>query len=99
MGLIISRLEEEARQRQQQQQQQGGAQPSQPMEDSMPAKLKGPGHVERRDIGNGSGWGDLADKDREQALQQVGREFPAHYRQVIEQYFRRLASDEEEASR
>jgi hypothetical protein len=29
-------------------------------------------------------------------LQQIGREFPSHYRDVIEQYFRRLASEGEE---
>ena len=53
--------------------------------------MQAPGKVEQRDIGNKSGWGDLPPKEREQALQQIGREFPAHYREVIEQYFRALA--------
>jgi hypothetical protein len=26
-------------------------------------------------------------------LQQIGRQFPSHYRDVIEQYFRKLASE------
>ena len=28
-------------------------------------------------------------------MQQIGRDFPAHYRDAIEQYFRRLATEEE----
>ena len=82
----------------QQQQQQcacaaGSAQSSKPMDDSRLAELKAPMQVDRRDIGHQSGWGDLPPKEREQALQQVGREFPAHYRELIEQYFRELANE------
>jgi hypothetical protein len=50
--------------------------------------------VERRDIGRGTGWGNLDEKDREKALQEIGREFPSHYREIIEEYFRRLAAEE-----
>ena len=64
------------------------------MQDSQIAELKGPGKVEPRDIGHGTGWGNLQDKDREKALQEIGREFPSHYREVIEEYFRRLAAEE-----
>jgi len=83
----------------QQQQQQaaaaagGSSQSSRPMEDSRPAELKAPMKVDRRDIGHQSGWGDLPPKEREQALQQIGREFPAHYRELIEDYFRELANE------
>ena len=76
----------------------GSAQPGQPsgtpMQDSQIAELKAPGRVEPRDIGRGTGWGDLPDKDREKALQEIGREFPSHYREVIEEYFRRLAAED-----
>jgi len=34
----------------------------------------------------------LPPKQREEALQQLGKDFPAHYRAAIEQYFRRIAS-------
>ena len=72
-----------------------GGQPSgTPMQDSRIAELKGPGKVEPRDVGRGAGWGNLPDKDREKALQEIGREFPSHYREVIEEYFRRLAAEE-----
>jgi hypothetical protein len=85
----------------QQQQQQtaaaagGSAQSSKPMQDSRPAELKAPMQVDRKDIGHQSGWGDLPPKDRERALQQVGREFPAHYSELIADYFRELASEPE----
>ncbi len=72
----------------------GGPPSGTPMEDSQIAELKGPGKVEPRDIGRGTGWGNLPDKDREKALQDIGREFPSHYREVIEEYFRRLAAEE-----
>jgi hypothetical protein len=72
-----------------------GGQPSgTPMQDSQIAELKGPGKVDQKDIGRRAGWGNLPDKDREKALQDIGREFPSHYREVIEEYFRRLASEE-----
>ena len=48
----------------------------------------------KKPIGEESGWGNLASKDRQEALQQIGKDFPAHYRDVIEQYFRKLASED-----
>jgi hypothetical protein len=72
----------------------GGQQAQSPMQDSQLAPMKAPGNVDRRDIGRGTGWGNLPDKDREKALQEIGREFPSHYREVIEEYFRRLAAEE-----
>jgi len=66
-----------------------------PMDDSRIAGGKGPGEVTKRDIGESDGWGKLPPHQREEALQQIGREFPAHYREAIEQYFKRLASGEE----
>ena len=55
---------------------------------------KGPGNIVQRDIGHQSGWGDLPPHQRQEALQQIGKDFPAHYRDVIEQYFRKLATEE-----
>ena len=91
---IIKRLEE--------QQQQGGGsgsaggrtiRSSSPAPDSRIIGGKGPGEVEKREIGSGSGWGNLPPKQREEVLQQIGRDFPAQYRDKIEQYFRKLASE------
>jgi hypothetical protein len=95
----LDKLIEDLEKQQQQQQQSasasgGSSQSSKPMEDSRPAELKAPMQVDRKDIGSQSGWGDLPPKQREQALQQIGREYPAHYRELIEEYFRELAADE-----
>jgi len=92
---LIKQAEAQAAQQQAQCNGSSGGQPSgTPMQDSRIAELKGPGKVEPRDVGRGTGWGNLPDKDREKALQEIGREFPSHYREVIEEYFRRLAADE-----
>jgi hypothetical protein len=70
-----------------------------PMDDSRIAALKGPGKVDDRDVGNGAGWGNMPEKDREKALQDIGRDFPSHYREVIEEYFRRLAAEQSDSGR
>jgi hypothetical protein len=62
--------------------------------DSTPAGGKGPGNTDRRRIGSSSGWGDLPAKEREEALQQIGKDFPSHYRDIVESYFRRIAESE-----
>lgn len=86
---------EEARRRQQQQQSGGGQAPTQPMQDSMlPQGMQGPGNVDRKDVGDKSGWGAIDDKQREEALQDIGREFPSHYRDVIEEYFKKIAAED-----
>ncbi|MEM9660666.1 MAG: hypothetical protein AAF961_20050, partial [Planctomycetota bacterium] len=93
----LDKLIERAEQQQQQQQQSqapGSSQSTKPLSESRLAELKAPGRVDQRDIGNQAGWGDLPPKEREQALQQIGREFPAHYREVIQEYFRELAKED-----
>jgi hypothetical protein len=90
---LINKIEE---QQQQQQQSAGGGntlRPTSPAQDSVPMGGKGPGDVTKRDIGSESDWGNLPPKEREEALQQIGRDFPSHYRDVIEQYFKKLASE------
>jgi hypothetical protein len=77
----------------------GSAQPSNPLPDSMPIQQKGPGEVVKKPVGEASGWGNLPPKDRQEALQQIGKDFPAHYRDMIEQYFRKLAGDGEESDK
>jgi hypothetical protein len=73
----------------QQQQSSGGAggQSSTPMQDSRVGKQKGPGNTDRKDIGKKSDWGDLPPETREQIRQQLGRDLPAHYYDLIQQYF------------
>jgi translation initiation factor 2B subunit (eIF-2B alpha/beta/delta family) len=72
---------------------QPGQQPMMPLPDSRPMELKAPGDVANKPVGNKDGWGELPPHERQEALQQIGKEFPAHYRDMIEQYFRKLAND------
>jgi hypothetical protein len=87
---IIKKLEA---QEQQQASSASSVRSSSPAPESRILGGKGPGNVTKKDIGGGAGWGNLPPKEREEAMQQIGRDFPAHYRDVIEQYFRRLASE------
>jgi len=96
---VIKSLDKLIEDMEKQQQQADGASgsmgPSSPMKDSRIAPLKGPGQVDSKQVGSTAGWGDLPAKQREEALQQIGKDFPAHYRDVIEQYFRKLATEGE----
>lgn len=67
---------------------------SSPAPDSMPIGGKGPGDVNKRDVGSQADWGSISPAEREKALQEISRDFPPHFRDVIEQYFRRLAAEE-----
>ena len=93
---LIKKIEDQLQQQQQAMAgSSGGQQSSAPMQDSqLPGGQKAPGKVNPRDVGDESGWGNMNEKDREKALQDIGREFPSHYREVIQEYFRRLAAEE-----
>lgn len=71
----------------------GGASPSQAKPDSTSGGPKGDGKVDPKKIGNKADWGDLPPKERQEALQQISKELPAHFREVIEEYFRKIARD------
>jgi hypothetical protein len=71
-----------------------GIQSRGPADDSRLARGKGPGNIDRKRIGSSSGWGDLPAKEREEALQQIGKDFPSHYRDIVESYFRKIAESE-----
>jgi hypothetical protein len=95
---LIEKIEKQQQQQQQQQQAsggQGGGQGSQgsPMEDSRIAGASGDGDVDRRNIEQREGWGNLPPAERQQAIQQISRDLPTHYREAIEAYFRKLATD------
>lgn len=97
---VIAKLDKMIEEMEKQQQQQqaaaaaaGGQQATQPMQDSMPGGGSGPGEVDQRRIGDRSGWGNLPPKQRQEALQQISKGLPSHYREVIEEYFRKLARD------
>jgi len=94
---MIDDLEQQRQMKQMQKQQSKNAksarQPNSPMQDSQRAELKGAGDVDPKNLGKRDGWGNLPPKERQEVLQQIGRELPAHFRETIEEYFKRLAQD------
>jgi hypothetical protein len=83
---LIEKLEEQQKQSKQQ-----GGQGNNPADTERILRQKGPGNVGEKNIGTQSGWGELPAKQREAALMQIEKEFPSHYRDIIEQYFRQMA--------
>ena len=96
---LIDKIEEQQQQQQQQQQQAqsqgGGGQgtPGSPMQDSQIGGASGAGDVDRKNIAQRDGWGNLPPAERRETLQQLGQDLPTHYREAIEAYFRKLATD------
>lgn len=72
-----------------------GSNPSAPRADSTPGGVQGPGNVDPKSIGSKSGWGDLPPKERQEVLQQISKDLPAHFRETIEEYFRKIAREGE----
>ncbi len=72
----------------------GGLQSSAPAQDSMlPGGTQGQGDVDSKQLKDDVDWGNLPPKERERTIQQLGKEFPSHYRDIIEEYFRNLAQE------
>lgn len=93
---MIEELEKQASQSQSAASAGGGSMaPSSPMEDSMPAGGTGPGNVDPKKLGADTDWGNLPPQEREKALQELNKDLPSHYREVIEEYFRKLAREQD----
>jgi len=96
---IIDKIEKEQQQQQQQQQQSSGGQGGQgnqqgnPMNESRIAGASGNGDVDLKKMKDGDGWGNLPPAERQQAIQQISRDLPTHYREAIEAYFRKMATE------
>ena len=88
---LIEKIEQQMQQRQQTEGNEG-QQANKPADDSRILKQKGPGNVDRKEFDPGDNWGDLPPKEREEALLRIEQDFPAHYRDIIEEYFREMAS-------
>jgi len=69
--------------------------PGQPMPDSRLSQNSGPGNVDPKKLDAlAKQWGQLPEKERAAAMQELTREMPPKYREVIETYFRKLAASE-----
>ena len=70
----------------------GGSQPDSPADDSRVKGETAPGEVTKKVFSKNGAWGMLPDKQRAKAKDLITREFPAHYRQAIEEYTRKAAA-------
>ncbi len=86
---LITKLESQ----QQPQSSAGVMVPGDPMKDSIKAPGKGSGQATSKPIQDGGSWGDLPPAQRAAALAEMAKDMPPHYREVIEEYFRKLAKE------
>jgi hypothetical protein len=91
----LDKLIEKLESQQQSQPASGKTVPSAPMQDSMKAPGKGSGQVTSKQTKDGGRWGDLPPAERAAALAEMAKDMPPHYREVIEEYFRRLAKEDD----
>jgi hypothetical protein len=71
----------------------GNPAPATPQSDSRAAGGRGKGDVDPKKLENHGNWGNLPPKERQEAMQQISKELPAHYREAVEEYFRKLARE------
>jgi hypothetical protein len=94
----IDQIEQQMQQQQQQQKQKKQQNQKQNQDQSKPQdqvpteEVKGPGEIDPKDIGNSASWGNLPPAQRQEALQNMTKDLPSHYREVIEAYFKRLST-------
>lgn len=69
-----------------------GNQSSNAAQDSRVKGSTAPGEVDKKKTKPGANWGNLAEKERAKVKNLISRDFPAHYRQTIEEYFKKLAT-------
>jgi len=98
----LTKLIEEAEKKQQQAQSnagksnggQGNGRPGGGLNESQAnGEPMGKGDVDRKRLDEGPSWGNLPPAERHEAIQQLGRDLPTHYREAIEAYFRKLATE------
>jgi hypothetical protein len=74
--------------------------PGRPMDEPRIANNPGPGDVIDRNLpGLARAWGKLPDRERARAIQELTRELPPQYREIIDSYFRALARAQTSRSR
>ena len=63
-----------------------------PPPDTPSGDVSGPGKVDDKQFGRWTGdWGKLPEKERARAMMELSRQFPGRYREVIENYHKRMA--------
>lgn len=71
----------------------GGApnDPSNPAQDSSVKGSTAPGEVDKKKFSKEGQWGNLPEKKQAEAKNLINRNYPSHYRQAVESYFKKLA--------
>lgn len=69
-----------------------GNQSDSPAEDSVIKGSTAPGEVDDKQFSKEGGWGSLPPKEQAKARNLINRNFPPHYRQAVENYFKKLAN-------
>ncbi|MDO4576137.1 MAG: hypothetical protein Q4D98_13095 [Planctomycetia bacterium] len=88
----IEKMEKEQQKRQKKRRMSAAPTPGgKPLDDARIMGGRGPGKVDGKKHDDRGAWGNLPPKERERSLQEIGTDFPPHYRDVIEQYFKRMA--------
>ncbi|HEV3120193.1 MAG TPA: hypothetical protein VGY58_24240 [Gemmataceae bacterium] len=78
----------------------GGATPKNPLNDSKIVKHNGAGKVSATQLAKlAQEWGKLPEKKRAEAMQELTRDLPPKYREVVENYFRKLAQNPQDSTR
>lgn len=67
--------------------------PVKPADQSMLPRLRAAGNVQSKPPAPEGGWGNISPGQREQALQQMSKAFPSNFREIMERYFRKIASE------
>lgn len=62
-----------------------------PAQDSRVKGSTAPGEVDERKLTQQGGWGALPPKEEARAKNLINQKFPAHYREAVESYFKKLA--------
>ena len=64
------------------------------MQDSNPSGGSGPGQVDAKKIKElAEKWGNLPPREREANMRELTRDLPPRYREVIQEYFRKLSQE------
>ncbi len=66
------------------------------MNDSQAAPMQGTGEAQSKPKSDGGSWGGLPAQKRAAAMAEIAKDLPPHYRSVIEEYFRKLAQDDDQ---
>ena len=71
--------------------------PAAPANDSQVGNAQGnvSDAVDPKNLSKKSGWGNLPPRERQEVLQRIGKELPSHFRDTVEEYFRKLAEEKE----